>query len=264
MTETSSTPAIEANAPSASKQEPIPFWAKPILWFMDHFFFMAPGKPLIKVSWSVNAQKISTIFIIYGMMTYVNNFSLSAWLYLSLHGVYGYCWLVKDFAFRDPLFDMKTSLLSTVNGYIFLMALYWIAPWIFISLGIEPTGPEWLVAIAVHTLGITIMMSADGQRHWTLLHKKGLINNGIYKYTRNPNYLGEAMIYFSYAYLANHWISWIVFGWMFVYFLARMKRKDHSISRHPGWAEYKKQTGLIIPWALINGRALADLFRKEQ
>lgn len=244
-------------------KEPIPFWAVPILWFMDHWMFAAWGKPLIKVSWAVNAQKIATGFIIFGMMHLTNNFSMAAWIYLALHGVYGYCWLIKDFGFRDPLFDYKMSILGVVNSYVFLMALYWIAPWIFLSREITPTGPEWLFAIAVHTLGITFMISADGQRHWTLLNRKGLITTGVYHYTRNPNYLGETMIYFSYAYLANHWLSWLVFAWMLLYFFARMTRKEHSISRHPGWEEYKKQSGLFFPWALVNGRAIRDIFRKK-
>ena len=82
------------------------------------------------------------------------------------------------------------------------------------------------------------------------------------RYTRNPNYLGEIMLYFAYAFMARHWLSWLIFAFMTVYFLARMTRKDHSISRHPGWAAYKEQSGLVIPWALLNGRAWKDLFGK--
>jgi len=39
--------------------------------------------------------------------------------------------------------------------------------------------------------------------------------------------------------------------------------KDASISRHPGWAGYKARSGLLIPWAFFNGRAIADLWRKR-
>jgi hypothetical protein len=50
---------------------------------------------------------------------------------------------------------------------------------------------------------------------------------------------------------------------MAIYFLARMKGKDNAISRHSGWAEYKAQSGLVIPWALLNGRAIMDRVSKN-
>jgi hypothetical protein len=40
--------------------------------------------------------KIFTLFIVAGMMAYLDNFSTQAWVYLGLHGIYGYSWLVKD------------------------------------------------------------------------------------------------------------------------------------------------------------------------
>lgn len=43
----------------------------------------------------------------------------------------------------------------------------------------------------------------DAQKYYTLQYKKGLIMDGMYKYIRSPNYLGEVMIYSSYAILAN-------------------------------------------------------------
>lgn len=42
-----------------------------------------------------------------------------------------------------------------------------------------------------------------------------------------------------------------------------MFTKDASISRHPGWDEYKAQSGMLIPWRLITGRALFDLFGEK-
>ena len=88
---------------------------------------------------------------------------------------------------------------------------------------------------------------------------KGLIANGMFAYTRNPNFLGEIMIYATYAILAAS-----IFGWIFVLlqwfllFLPRMLVKDASISRHPDWAEYKARSGLLIPWRILSGRAFFD------
>jgi steroid 5-alpha reductase family enzyme len=37
---------------------------------------------------------------------------------------------------------------------------------------------------------------------WILI--LGLINNGMFKYTRNPNYLGEVMVYGGFGMLVRH------------------------------------------------------------
>jgi protein-S-isoprenylcysteine O-methyltransferase Ste14 len=252
----------------SSQREAIPLWARFFLAFADKTIFNAPGKPRIKVAWAVDAHKIFTLFIIYGMMSYYQNFSTAAWVFMGLHGIYGYCWLIKDFGFRDHQLEQKMSLLGSVNLYLLLIAWYWLMPWLMISRHLEPSGPVLFAAIAIHTLGVVTMIAADGQRHWVMKYRSqpGLITDGVYKYTRNPNYLGELMLYSAYAILASHWIAWAIYGYMAIYFLARMKNKDHAISRHPGWQEYKAQTGLLIPWRLITGQAIADRLslRREQ
>ncbi|MEE2652814.1 MAG: DUF1295 domain-containing protein, partial [Pseudomonadota bacterium] len=138
-------------------------------------------------------------------------------------------------------------------------------PWLLISRFIEPSGAVVFAAIAIHTLGVVTMMAADGQRHWILKYRQqpGLITDGVYRYTRNPNYLGELMLYAAYPMLAQHWIAWAIYAYMASYFLARMKNKDHAISRHPGWQEYKQQTGLLIPWRLLTGAAIADRLKQS-
>jgi protein-S-isoprenylcysteine O-methyltransferase Ste14 len=245
-------------------REPIPGWAKLLLWINDKFIFYAPGRPVCQVRWAVNFHKIFTLFLIYGMMLLTGNFSNDAWVYLALHGIYGYCWLIKDYGFRDLQFEHKISAFGVFNLYVLLVGWYWLTPWLFLSRHIVLSGPELFVAVAIHTLGVVIMIAGDGQRHWVMKYNKGLMNFGMYRYTRNPNYLGEIMLYFSYAFMARHWASWLIFVYMTVYFLARMKRKDHSISRYPGWEEYKKESGIVIPWALLNSRAWWNLFGKPK
>ena len=46
------------------------------------------------------------------LMCYFDNFSLGAWVYLSLHGSYGIFWLVKDMVFPDPITQAKHTFMS--------------------------------------------------------------------------------------------------------------------------------------------------------
>ncbi|MBR9866398.1 MAG: DUF1295 domain-containing protein [Oceanospirillales bacterium] len=218
----------------------------------------------MKVSWSVNLHKIITLFLILFMMYYYDNFTVGAWIYIAIHGIYGYCWLIKDLGFRDHRLESKTSIGGAVMLYLVLIAWYWVIPYLFISQKVIPSNFDLFFAVCLHTLGIVTTIAADGQRHFSLKYRKGLITGGMFRYTRNPNYLGEIMIYSSFAYLANHWIGWVIVTYAAITtFFPNMYNKDASISRHPGWNEYKSQSGLIVPWALLNGRALINAFRSE-
>ncbi|MFK8012758.1 MAG: isoprenylcysteine carboxylmethyltransferase family protein, partial [Marinicellaceae bacterium] len=94
-----------------------------------------------------------------------------------------------------------------------------------------------------------IMMVADAQKYYTLKYKKGLITDGVHKYIRHPNYLGEIMIYGSFALMVMHWLPFVILAlvWSMV-FLPNMIAKEKSLSRYPEWAAYKKRSGWILPY----------------
>ena len=48
------------------------------------------GPKQLKMAWVINLHKIITLFIVLGMMFYFDNFSTATWVYLGLHGTYGY------------------------------------------------------------------------------------------------------------------------------------------------------------------------------
>ena len=56
------------------------------------------------------------------------------------------------------------------------------------------------------------------------------------------------MIYVGYAFLSGYMFTIILFMvvWMQV-FLPNMLHKDHRLSRHIGFEEYKQSTGLLLP-----------------
>jgi protein-S-isoprenylcysteine O-methyltransferase Ste14 len=213
----------------------------------------------LRLDHAINVQKVITVFAVLGMMVWHNNFSTAAWVYLGLHGIYGYTWLIKDLAFPNSAFEKRVTIGSLFMIYLGLNGMYWSLPWLFLSRHIEPSGALLFLAVAMHTLGVAWMVAGDLQKNCTLRYRPGLITEGVFAYTRNPNYLGEIMIYASYAVLAAHWFGWLVIAIQFFFlFLPRMLTKDASISRHPGWEEYEQRSGLFIPWGLINGKALFD------
>jgi protein-S-isoprenylcysteine O-methyltransferase Ste14 len=95
------------------------------------------------------------------------------------------------------------------------------------------------------------MIAGDCQKHFSLKYRKGLITDGVFAYTRNPNFLGEILIYASYALLAAHWLGWLVLAYATLFFYSRMYVKDASISRYPEWDTYAARSSRLMPWKLL-------------
>jgi len=75
-----------------------------------------------------------------------------------------------------------------------------------------------------------------------------LIKEGFFKNIRNTNYLGEILIYLSFAILSMSFIPLVILAIFFsIVFLPRMIKKDKSLSKYDSFEEYKKKSGLILP-----------------
>jgi protein-S-isoprenylcysteine O-methyltransferase Ste14 len=71
-----------------------------------------------------------------------------------------------------------------------------------------------------------------------------------FHYGRHPNYLGEMMIYGSFALMVWHWLPSAVLAWVWIrLFAVNIRLKEASMSRYPEWEQYKRDTyGYCCPW----------------
>lgn len=216
-------------------------------FFLDDF----PGGPkFFKLAWIINFQKALTAFFVYYLMVSYDNWSATAYTYLALHGSYGFIWLMKDLSFPDPSWQRKVTIGGALNSFLLVLGPYWVIAWLTISRQAElKHSLLCLSLIAIwHTLGVGLMMAADAQKFYTLKYRKGLITEGLHSRTRNPNYLGEIIIYSSYGLLASHLLAWGILLWVWLaVFLVNMIRKDKSLSRYPQWKDYCRKSSLLIP-----------------
>ena len=91
-------------------------------------------------------------------------------------------------------------------------------------------------------------MVADAHKYFVLRARRGLVTDGLFGVVRHPNYLGEMMLYASFALLAQHWLPWLVLAWVWGgVSVPNMLRKEASMARYPEWAAYRERTGLLLP-----------------
>jgi len=215
------------------------------------------GPRVLKFAWVINFQKVSTFFFVALLMMIYDNYSTAAWVYMGLHGSYGFCWLLKHFAFPDSGWEKKITFGGAVMSFLFVLGPYWLFPFLLISNVLGPghpttSNPMLMFCISLHTLGVVIMTASDCQKFYTLKYHKGLIESGMFKYIRRPNYLGEIMIYASYALMVSHWIPWIILAWIWLgIFFTNMLMIESSLSRYSNWKTYKERTSMLLPFKLL-------------
>ena len=205
----------------------------------------------MKLNQIINLHKGLTPFVVLGMMIIFNNFTTLPFVYLALHGTYGLLWLLKEKIFPDPYFKEKINFVTSITGFIFLGS-YWIAPYILIQS--QESVPEIKMniiiaaSISINIIGVFLHFASDAQKYFSLKLKKDLIKDGFFKNIRNTNYLGEILIYLSFAILSMSFIPFAILAiFFFIVFLPRMIKKDKSLTKYDSFEEYKNKTGLILP-----------------
>jgi protein-S-isoprenylcysteine O-methyltransferase Ste14 len=134
-----------------------------------------------------------------------------------------------------------------------VLGWYWVFGWLLISGTSRPTYPlpdyAWFsICISLCILGCATMIAADAQKYFTLRVKHGLITDGMYRYIRHPNYLGEMLIYGSFALMIWYWFVIVVLIWIWGgLFSINMILTEVSLSRYPEWDKYKRRSWWLLP-----------------
>jgi steroid 5-alpha reductase family enzyme len=187
----------------------------------------------------------AVLFLIWRYRAFDNE---TAWVYLALHGTYGFLWAIKSRVFGDKQWDQPVSL-----GYGLViwgaLSLFWIAPFLITSGDLRAPGWYLALCISLYAFGVFFHFAADMQKHTSLALRPGhLFRNGLWAHCRNPNYFGELLIYAGFGLLAMHWAPLLVLASMVLgVWIPNMLRKDRSLSRYPEFAEWKAHSALFIP-----------------
>jgi len=248
--------ASESDIGAAAAAQQPPAWARRLRRATDFLVRDFGGGPRPwKFAWVINFQKCGTCLFLGLLMWLYGNDSTAAWVYLAMQGSYGLAWFVKDLAFPDPGWQVRITIGGGLMAFVGVLGWYWVFGWLLIS-GVSqpdyplPDGAWFALCVSLCMLGTVIMVAADAQKFFTLRARPGLITDGMFRYVRHPNYLGEMMVYGSFALMVWHWLPVVVLAWVWLgIFAVNMALKEASLSRHPGWAEYRRRTGWLLPFA---------------
>jgi protein-S-isoprenylcysteine O-methyltransferase Ste14 len=211
------------------------------------------GRRVLKPALVINFQKISTIPLLAVFIARYHNTGAAAWIYFAMQSSYGLVWIIKDLAFPDSNFHKHITVGAGVASFLTVLGWYWVFGWLLISAVATPAYPlpdyAWFsLCISLCILGCVIMIAADAQKYFTLRLKRGLITDGMYRFIRHPNYLGEMIIYTSFALMVWQWLPVVVLAWVWSgLFAVNITLKEVSMSRYPEWEQYKKHSWRLLP-----------------
>jgi len=216
---------------------------------------LGPGPRCVPMCWFINLQKGGTLPVVLAMMRYFGNYSTTAYIYAALHGSYGLIWLLKELVCPDPSWQRKVRVGSAIGAWLTVLGPYWLAPYLLITSGYEASNTTLCASAIAYALGVVLMVGSDAQKYFVLKERRGLITNGFFARTRNPNYLGEMMLYGSFAAVSGHWQPWAVLAWVWVgIFTPNMLQKEARMSRHGHlWDAYAARSGMLLPKPLVDG-----------
>jgi protein-S-isoprenylcysteine O-methyltransferase Ste14 len=204
----------------------------------------------------IDFQKAGTPLLLLALMALYDAWSTREWLYFALHGGYGLVWLIKDLAFPDPAWQKRITIGGALLSFVGVLGWYWLFGWLLISGAADATYPlpdaAWFgLCTLLCLLGCVVMIASDAQKYFVLRERSGLITDGMFRYIRHPNYLGEIMVYASFAMMVWHWLPWLVLAWVWLgVFAVNMIVKEQRMSRHSGWTEYRSRTAWLVPGLL--------------
>lgn len=210
----------------------------------------------------IDLHKAATgVFVLVLMQAY-DVFTPAAWTYLALHGTYGIAWVLKDVTVGDRKWRHRVGIGGVLGTWAFL-SLYWVAPVLLIlgTAGELELGSYWsppatgalAAAVVAYVTGLVLMVGADVQKNTMMIARthgaeSRLITSGFYARTRHPNYLGEMLIYGSFATVVNHWVPWVILAAVWgLFFLPNMLVIEASLSRYPGYEAWRARTGFLLP-----------------
>ncbi len=120
--------------------------------------------------------------------------------------------------------------------------------------------PTWAIAAAVVVAVASIVGEATSDAQLAHFRRdpsnKGRVNReGLWRYSRHPNYFFECLHWFTYLLLAVGTAWWwvglippIVMAWLLLKLSGIPMVEEQMIRERPGYAEYVRSTSALIPW----------------
>lgn len=213
--------------------------------------------------WSVQPIVIAVAFAIFFPATAAAYLALAAILVWGVRLTANWAYTFRGLAHQDWRYTMLREKTGKAYPIINFVGIH-LVPTLVVYGCVLPAvylftqSPAWnagsIVFFFVSLGAVVLQGTADCQMHAFRKRKTGgFMRNGVWKYSRHPNYLGEIVMWWGIALAAvcvmpEKW--WLIAGAVantLLFLFVSIPMADKRQSRKEGFAEYKKSTRMLLP-----------------
>jgi len=241
-----------------------------ILWLYFTIWYvgtsMVKNSSLIDIAWGLG-------FVIVSIVTQLLYGDTTTWIFVVLVGLWGlrlsYHIFLRNWGkpedFRYTNFRNEWGKSYALRSYFQLFLLQGLLTYI-ISLAFFMAQQNTLISyplvisgVLIYIIGYLFESIGDAQlkRHIETSKTKSIIQTGLWKYTRHPNYFGEALLWWgifivALGFGAPLWtiISPIAINF-FIRYVSGVPLLEKRMEKYPEFAEYASKTAIFIPFINI-------------
>lgn len=225
--------------------------------FYDSYWSLAP--PFFFLMWwstgSSNAD-LTRIFLMAGVVLAWSSRLTGNWL-VHWEGLHDEDWRYPMLRSKAPGFELGMDLLlihvfPTLQVFLGMLPIYAAT-----CVDSRPVAALDFVACAVGVAGVALELVADRQLHrFMKVRKEGeLLDQGLWRYSRHPNYFGEFLFWLS---LSLFGIAALPQGWWWqalgslamlcMFLFGSIPMMEKKLSTRPGYAAIVERVSPFIPW----------------
>lgn len=233
-----------------------------VLYFSLAFLLCHQKKDysLIDVAWAgsfvlnlflvlIKIKEINSAHYILATLILIWFLRLSLYLYLRSLG------RAEDFRYQKLRSQYKTYPHIQIYFKIFmfqaLLAFLLTLPFQFLEQIRPASSPYFILGVFIFLTGFFIELIADQQvANFKKDKQKGFLCQGLWKYSRHPNYFGEALLWWSFPLIINHPIALVtpIIMTTLLRFVSGVPMLEEKYKNNQEYQQYSKKTNAFVPW----------------
>lgn len=208
-------------------------------------------KPNLTAITAINAAKILTIICLLSYAVVFGIHDPRQIIYLCLHISYCVWWLLEQWLFppRRQIFNESIGIGQLVVALLFVGVFYSLPGYLAFTNPAPISDVTIAIALPLYIFGSLINATADVQKLTAKQYNAGLVQDNIWRFSRNINYFGDLLRYLSFSVVSGSIWAYLIPVIIFVVYIQRIFQKEASMSsKYPDFIEYQQNSDRLIPF----------------
>lgn len=199
----------------------------------------------------VNTAKALTILCLIACALVFGLSNLRQVIYLCLHISYCLWWFLEQWFYpqRRQLFSEPASPAGFIFTLLFIGVFYALPGYLAFTNPAPLSLVTAAVALPLYIFGSLVNASADVQKITAKQSNAGLVQDGLWRFSRNVNYFGDLLRYLSFSVLAGSIWAYLTPSAVALLYLQRISQKETAMrAKYPDFTEYEQLSARLIPF----------------